>query len=170
VATWIALLRAVNLGSRNKVPMAKLRDALADAGFETVRTYIQSGNVVFEHAAPEPAAIERVVAEEFGVDTIVVLRTAAQMRKLVRSHPFGRDTSQSHTIFLRDKAARNDARLLEEVAGGNEFAVVGGDVVVRYPGGVTGAVLTAARIEKRLGTAATGRNWRTVEKLAALCG
>jgi uncharacterized protein (DUF1697 family) len=170
VATWIALLRAVNLGSRNKVPMAKLRDVLADAGFDSVRTYIQSGNVVFEHAAPKAAAIERAVAHEFGVETVVVLRTAAQMRKLVRSHPFGRDTSQSHTVFLRDKAARKDTRLLAEVAGGNDFAILGGDIVVRYPGGVAGAVLTAARIEKRLGTAATGRNWRTVEKLAELCG
>jgi uncharacterized protein (DUF1697 family) len=168
VATWAALLRAVNLGSRNKVPMARLRDALAAAGYEDVRTLIQSGNVVFTATSPDAAAIEALIAAEFGVQTVVVLRTARGLRALADAHPFGRDTSRTHVTFVRDKATRDSRRALEAVAGADEFALVGGDVVVRYPGGYGSATLTAARIEKALGTAGTARNWRTVEKLAEL--
>jgi uncharacterized protein (DUF1697 family) len=170
MATWVALLRAVNLGARNKVPMAQLRDALDASGYENVRTYIQSGNVVFDAGRADASALEKIVATEFGVTSTVILRTARQLRTLARSRPLGASTADMHAIFLRDKPPRTAARRLEAVAGGNEFAVVGGDVVVRYPGGYQGATLTNAVIEKTLGIPGTGRNWRTVEKLAELCG
>jgi uncharacterized protein (DUF1697 family) len=168
VATWAALLRAVNLGSRNKVPMARLREVLEDAGYDEVRTLIQSGNVVFSASAPAAEEIEALVAAEFGVQTVVILRSARQIRALAGKHPFGRDSSRTHVTFLRDKARASARKALDEVCGGDEFAIVGRDVVVRYPSGYQSATLTAARIEKALGTAGTARNWRTVEKLAAL--
>jgi len=169
MATWVALLRAVNVGGRNKVPMAQLRDALTAAGYESVRTYIQSGNVVLETKACEASTLEEIVTKEFGVTSTVMLRTARQLSMLARSRPFGGDTTDMHAIFLRDKPPRAAARQLEAVAGGNEFKLVGSDVVVRYPGGYQGAILTNAVIEKTLGIPGTGRNWRTVEKLAELC-
>ena len=72
MATWVTLLRAVNLGSRNKVPMADLRRLLGDAGYGNVRTLIASGNVVFEHARPSAQAIEALIADAFAVRTTVV--------------------------------------------------------------------------------------------------
>src|SRR5215211_5632426 len=78
VATrWIALLRAVNLGARNKVPMAELRRLFEEAGAEDVRTWIQSGNVVFSQSKPEATRFEAAIAEELGVRTVIVLRSGA---------------------------------------------------------------------------------------------
>jgi uncharacterized protein (DUF1697 family) len=168
VSTWAAFLRAVNLGSRNKVPMAALRGAFAANGFDAVRTYIQSGNVVFEHSSPDADAIESLIRSEFGVDTAVVLRSSRQLQSLARSHPFGRDTAYTHVTFLRDKPTPKQVASLDDVCGGDEFALVGRDLVVRYPNGYAAATLTAARIEKHLGAVGTARNWRTVEKVAEL--
>jgi uncharacterized protein (DUF1697 family) len=168
VATWAALLRAVNLGSRNKVPMAALREALTAAGYTDVRTLIQSGNVVFATSKPDAAEIEELIAAEFGVHTVAVLRNARQLRALAAAHPFGTDTSRTHVTFLRDPITRSARQALESVAGDDAFEIIGGDVVIRYPSGYQAATLTAARIEKALGTPGTARNWRTVQKLAEL--
>lgn len=168
---WIALLRAVNLGRVNKVPMAKLRDVLEDAGYEDVGTYIQSGNVVFAHPKPDAVELEAAIEGEFGVKTVVVLRSAAQIRKLAKSHPFGRDTSSSHVAFFVEKPRAAALRSVAELdIGDNEYEVLGSDIALHYPRGVQGAILTTAKLEKLLGIKGTARNWRTVEKLAELAG
>jgi len=168
---WIALLRAVNLGARNKVPMAELRRLFEEAGAEDVRTYIQSGNVVFSLAKPDAGKLEAAIKQELGVTTVVVLRRATQMSKLAGAHPFGRDTSNSHVAFFVEKPP---AAALREVAeldiGDNKFELIGSDVALYYPSGVQGAALTTAKLEKLLGIRGTARNWRTVEKLAELGG
>jgi uncharacterized protein (DUF1697 family) len=161
LATWIALLRAVNLGSRNKVPMAELRTALAEAGYADVRTVIASGNVVFSSdTKPSARAVESLIAEEFGVTTTVILRSAAQIRKLRKARPFERN---AYVAFLAAKP--RSTRALE---GLDPFAVVGSDIVLHFPSGYAAAQLTGAAIEKALGVEATVRNWNTVEKLADL--
>jgi uncharacterized protein (DUF1697 family) len=170
VATWVALLRAVNLGARNKVPMAALRTVLEEAGLQSVRTYIQSGNVVFAHAEPDAGVLEEAIAGAFGVETVVVLRSARQLRTLASSHPYGADTSRTFVTFLAEKPPRNAVARLDALAGGDEVARVGLDLVLRYPGGYQSATLTAGRIETLLGVAGTARNWRTVAKLAELAG
>ena len=167
-STWIALLRAVNLGARNKVPMAGLRQLFEEVGAEDVRTYIQSGNVVFAHPKPDREPLEAAVANAFGVKTVIVLRTAAQMKKLAASHPFGADTSNSHVTFLLEKPDGAALRKLAEVATGDQFKVIASDIALHYPNGYQGATLTAAKLEKLLGVPGTGRNWRTVAKLAEL--
>jgi uncharacterized protein (DUF1697 family) len=169
--TWIALLRAINLGARNKVPMAELRQVFEKAGCESVRTYIQSGNVVFEHSKPDRAALEAAVAKAFGVQSVIVLRTAKQVRSLLSSHPFGTDTSKSHVAFLGKKPGRASLRSLAELdIAPDRFEAMGADVALHYPNGFSGAKLTAARLEKVLGVAATVRNWRTVARLAEMAG
>jgi uncharacterized protein (DUF1697 family) len=166
---WIALLRAVNLGARNKVPMAGLRQVFEEAGAEDVRTYIQSGNVVFAHAKPDRAALEAAVAKAFGVETVIVLRTARQMKKLAGSHPFGKDTSKSAVAFLAEKPSRAALRELAKLEiSPDKCEVIGPDIALYYPNGFQGAQLTATRLEKLLGVPGTARNWRTVEKLAEL--
>jgi uncharacterized protein (DUF1697 family) len=172
VATrWIALLRAVNLGARNKVPMAELRRLFEEAGAEDVRTWIQSGNVVFSQSKPEATRFEAAIAEELGVRTVIVLRSGAQIKKLAGSHPFGRDTSNSHVAFFREKPRAAAMRQVSELdVGDNRFELIGSDVALYYPTGVQGATLTTAKLERILGIQGTARNWRTVEKLAEFAG
>jgi uncharacterized protein (DUF1697 family) len=165
MATWVALLRAVNLGSHNKVPMAALRRVLEEAGYANVRTVIASGNVVFERAKPSARAIEGLLAGEFGVDTTVLLRSAAQLRRLAKADPFGGDNA--YVAFLSKKPS---AAALRSLDGLDEHALVGSDLVLHFPNGYGSAQLTGGVLEKRLGVLATVRNWRTVEKLAALVG
>jgi uncharacterized protein (DUF1697 family) len=169
MATWVAWLRAINLGSRNKVPMAELRQVFEDAGCESVRTYIQSGNVVFEHAKPKRATLEAAVADAFGLKITIVLRTAKQIRELVQAHPFGTDTSKSYVAFLAEKPAAAALRALSELdIAPARLETVGPDIVVHYPNGFSGARLGAAGLEKHLGVPATFRNWRTVTRVAEL--
>ena len=141
--------------------MAQLRSALEEAGYSDVRTVIASGNVVFSSGAkPSARAIESLIADEFGVTTTVILRSAAQIRKLRNAKPFERN---AYVAFLAAKP--RSTRALE---GLDAFAVVGSDLVLHFPSGYGAAQLTGAVIEKALGIEATVRNWNTVEKLADL--
>lgn len=169
---WVVLLRAVNLGGRNKVPMAELRELLAEAGYGRVRTYIASGNVLLEgpgSRAVVAAELERVVADAFSVTTTAIVRKPAELAALVGGHPFGTDTSRSHVVFL---ASRPTPKTVEGLAAADhapDRAVVqGADVYVQYGAGVQNARLSAARLERLLGVTATHRNWRTVAALAEL--
>lgn len=106
MTAWVALLRAVNLGARNKVPMAELRALLERDGFADVRSHIQSGNVLFAADGPrEPLArrIEETIAFAFGVATTAVLRSADELRAVASSQPFGDDVSHTYVSFLADR-------------------------------------------------------------------
>ena len=99
---WVALLRGVNLGSRNKVPMVELREVFEAAGAEAVRTYIQSGNVLFEYAKPDAAKLEQAIADAFGVESTVVLS------QLCRHPPACRSASVRRTP--RTRSSRSSRR------------------------------------------------------------
>jgi uncharacterized protein (DUF1697 family) len=163
VETWVALLRAVNLGRRNRVPMAELRRVLVDAGFANVRTVIASGNVVFDTARkPSAAAIEELVADAFGVRTTAILRGSAHIRKLASARPF---EANAYVAFT---ASTPTASALRRLEGLDPYARVGHDLVLHFPAGYAAARLTGAVLEKLLGIEVTVRNWRTVEKLDRL--
>jgi len=168
---WVALLRAVNLGARNKVPMAQLRTLLEAAGYEGVRTYIASGNVILEAPAGRAALaedLERLIADSFGVATTAILRKPRDLAVAVAAHPFD-DESDTHVAFLAARPSRAAAARLEGVDSGADRAVLAGaDVYLRLPRGVQGSRLSAARLESLLGVPATMRNWRTVAALAEL--
>ena len=170
---WVALLRGVNVGGRNRVPMAELRRVFEDAGCGSVTTYIQTGNVLFTKRASDRTRLARrletAVEGAFGVPSIVVLRTCEELFELERSHPFGADTSNTFVSFLAAEPDPEQARRLTDLdVGPDEVKVVGSDVFVRYPNGVQGARLSAAQLERRVGVPGTMRNWRTVTKLAEL--
>lgn len=169
---WVALLRAVNLGGANKVPMAQLRTQLGEAGYENVRTYIASGNVVLDSsrsATALRAELERLIADTFGVRTTVMLRRPRELAATVAAHPFGADTSETHVAFLAASPAKAAAARLEAAAPGADSSVLAGtELFLRLPRGVHGSRLSSARIEKLLGVPATLRNWRTVVALADL--
>jgi uncharacterized protein (DUF1697 family) len=169
---WVALLRAVNLGARNKVPMAELRERLEAAGYEGVRTYIASGNVLLDGPSGRAVlgkSLERLIADAFGVTTTAILRKPRELAGALDAHPFGSDTSETYVAFLAERPAKTAIARLEEAAGGSERAVLaGGDVYLRLPRGVHSSGLSVARVESLLGVRATLRNWRTVAALAEL--
>jgi uncharacterized protein (DUF1697 family) len=169
MAGWVALLRGINVGGRSTVPMAGLRRLFEDAGFESVRTFINSGNVLFEGAKPDRAALEKAVQETFGVASTVVLRTYAELRKVADSHPFGSDPSKTFVAFLADRPERAAAaRLAELDAGDDAYELRGRELFLRLPKGLSQAKLTGPRVERALGVPATVRNWNTVTKLVEL--
>ena len=166
---YVALLRGVNVGGRNKLPMADLRDAFTAAGCTGVRTYIQSGNVVFE-AAPNlagrvPELVTRAISQRFGISTAVVVRSGDELQQVATSNPF--DTSGDprflQVAFLEDTpGAEAVARLDPERSLPDVFAVRGRNVYLHYPNGTARSKLTNEYLARQLQTASTMRNWRTV--------
>jgi uncharacterized protein (DUF1697 family) len=169
---WVALLRAVNLGTRNKVPMAELRARLEAAGYEGVRTYIASGNVLLDGPPGRKALgtdLERLVADAFAVATTAILRKPRELAATLATHPFGADTSETYVAFLAERPTKAAIARLEDAADAAERAVVAGaDVYLRLPRGVHSSGLSVARVESLLGVQATLRNWRTVAALVEL--
>lgn len=136
---WVALLRAVNLGARNKVPMAELRARLEAAGYGDVRTYVASGNVLLDgprSAAALSAELESLIADAFGVAATVMLRKPRELAALVAAHPYGADTSETHVAFLAARPAKAAAARLE-VAGADVAVLAGANVYLRLPRGFT---------------------------------
>jgi uncharacterized protein (DUF1697 family) len=165
---WVALLRAVNLGGRNKVPMAELRTLLEDAGYGNVRTYIASGNVLLDGPrakATTAGELERLVADAFGVETTVVLRTPRELAATVERHPFD-DVADTYVAFLAKRPTKAAAARLEAVD--SDAVLAKADLYLHLPRGVQGSRLSNARIESLLGVPATVRNWRTVVALVEL--
>jgi uncharacterized protein (DUF1697 family) len=170
---WVALLRGINVGGKNSVPMAGLRGVFEEAGAAGTATYIQSGNVVFTHASADRAALakqlEDAVRETFGVTSTIVLRTFADLAKVAHAEPFGRDNSSTHVTFLERKPTAAAVKSLADLdIAPDEVKVVGSDAFLNYPNGVSGSRLTGALLERRLGVPGTARNWRTVTRLAAM--
>jgi uncharacterized protein (DUF1697 family) len=152
--------------------MAELRALLEEAGYGEVRTYIASGNVLLDgpaRRAEVARALERVVADAFGVKTTVILRKPRDLAGILEAHPFGSDTSKTHVAFLASRPTKAGAARLAEAAGSAErVALAGADVYLRLPQGVHSSGLSVARVESLLGVAVTLRNWRTVAALAGL--
>jgi uncharacterized protein (DUF1697 family) len=173
----VALLRGINLGAKRRVAMADLRALLQDAGFENVRTHLQSGNVVLEpQAAPDDTArtIEALIADRFGFDVDVIVRTAAELADVVANGPFAdveTDGSRHHVIFLPSEP---DAAALAELAerdfGPDRYAARGREIYAWCPNGMRDSQLMRALADPRLAPTATVRNWNTVTKLLALAG
>jgi uncharacterized protein (DUF1697 family) len=168
---WVALLRGINLAGRNRVSMPELRQALSAAGYEDVRTYIASGNVLLRAPKGGRAALarrlEELVRETSGVTSPVVLRKPAELAKVVEAHPFGRDTSKTHVVFLAD---RPRAAAVREVAAADvapdRIEIAGSEVYLLHPNGQRGSRVKQSLLD-RLGVG-TARNFRTVTKLAEL--
>lgn len=179
MTTFVALLRAVNLAGLNKVAMADVRSLIEDLGFDDPKTLLQSGNVVFSGTARSSAALEAsletAAASRLSVSTDWFVRTAAEWKQIVAGNPFPREANSdpSHLLvmLLKDAPDRKAVAALAEAIRGRETLLVKGrHAYIVYPDGVGRSKLTVARIEKKLGTRGTARNWNTVLKLAALAG
>jgi uncharacterized protein (DUF1697 family) len=171
--SYLALLRGINVGGKNKVLMTHLSDMFARAGCKNVRTFIQSGNVIFDGSAKVSAQVPRLVAEQIaetlGYTTPVVLRSLAELEETVSSNPFlnaGSDVELLHLMFLAaHPEASKVAGLNPQRSPGDEYIVRGREIYLRLPNGVRETKLTNAYFDSKLATISTGRNWRTVTKL-----
>jgi uncharacterized protein (DUF1697 family) len=171
----IVLLRGVNVGGRNRVPMPALREALEAAGLEDVVTYVQSGNIVLSsNAKPDALAreVEAVIADSFELEVVVVVRTRAELAKVVRRDPFGAvaDREKLYQVsFCAEKPAKQALdKLAEGAAEGERLLLDGREIYAWFPHGVGRSKLAAQLSKQRLGTVVTARNWTTVKKLLAL--
>jgi uncharacterized protein (DUF1697 family) len=174
---YIAFLRAVNVGGKNRLSMAELRNALTADGLEHVSTVLQSGNVLFHSAEPEHAAAATVgdtIEKAFGMHIGIVVRAAAELTAIADRNPFlatGKtlDPARLHVAFLSDRPAAAAVAMLDpDRSPPDAFVVDGREVYLSYPNGSGRTRLTLDYLERRLKVRGTARNWRTVERLAAL--
>ena len=180
VTTYVAMLRAVNVGGR-KLPMAELRALVASLGFGDVRTYVQSGNLVFEGKG-KPVDLAVTLADAITADrrfdVPVVVRTAAELAEVVAANPFAAvgvdpdaEPRRFHVTFLGSVPAASavgDLAAATERYRPDTFRWEGSHVYLDIPGGYGETKLTNALFERKLGVTATTRNWRTVTTLAAM--
>jgi uncharacterized protein (DUF1697 family) len=172
VGAQVVLLRGINIGPRNRIAMPALREALSDAGYEEVRTYVQSGNVVLGSDQDERQLVDRVqrlIKVNFDLDIAVIVRTRAELAKVVQRNPLGALADNPKRYQVSFLAAKPDAatvrRLTEYKAPSEELAASGRELYAWHPDGVARSKLWAALADKRLGTPATARNWTTVTTL-----
>jgi uncharacterized protein (DUF1697 family) len=173
---YVALLRGINVGGRNPVAMAELRAAFEDAGFDSVSTYIQSGNVLFgatAAAASLESSIEKTLERRFGIPLLVVVRSHAQIRTLIDNAPDGfgakPTTYHSDVIFLKRPLTSRQAMKIVELREGVDRAQPG-------PGVIYFERLSARRTRSRMSRIVgkpeyqqmTIRNWATTTKLLQL--
>jgi uncharacterized protein (DUF1697 family) len=175
LTAYVALLRGINVGGKAKLPMADLRALLETLGHADVVTYIQSGNVVLTSPAKEAKVAGDIAAgikKEFGLQVPVIVRTRAQLAKVVAGNPYlksGADPSKLHVTFLAAKpTAAAIAKLDPDRCPPDEFVVRGREIFMLLPNGMGRTKLTIDYFEKRLGTQGTARNWNTVNKLLDL--
>ncbi|HSC49717.1 MAG TPA: DUF1697 domain-containing protein [Gaiellaceae bacterium] len=174
---YAVLLRGINIGPRNRIAMPALRDALGEAGLDDVRTYVQSGNVVLSTGAQADSLrqqVEQVIAEAFRLEIAVVVRTAAELARIVKANPLGKvatEPKRYQVTFLESKLPAARVEELEALAASGEQVVARGrEVYAWHPAGVARSKLWAKLGGKGLGVTATSRNWTTVEALHDLAG
>jgi uncharacterized protein (DUF1697 family) len=175
--TYIALLRAINVGGHAKVGMAELRDLIATLGYKDVRSLLQTGNLVFHGDARKATDLERLLEVEaerrLGLATDVMVRTAQEWAAVLARNPFPaeakRDPGHLVVQFAKEAPKAKAVDDLRAAISGREAVQADGKhLYVVYPDGLGRSKLTTKLIEGKLGTRVTGRNWNTVLKLAEL--
>jgi uncharacterized protein (DUF1697 family) len=178
MGSYVAMLRSINVGGRNKVAMADLRALVEGLGYGNVATYVQSGNVVFTGTGSSLVVAGRIagqMAADLGLTVPVIVRNRRELSGVIRGVPYsGADDepTQHHVTFLADRpAAAAVTKLAEKAApfAPDRCEVVGRDVYLHCPGGYGNTKLNNAFIERHLEVTATTRNWRTVNTLARMC-
>lgn len=167
---YVGLLRGINVGGKNKVPMTELRALFESLGHTEVSTFIQSGNVLFTTGkSVTPKRLEIAIANRFGIDTTVVLRTPHELERVVEANPFtGVDPSQLHVGFMAQKPlAAAVAKLDAERFRPEEFAIGGCELYLHLPNGM-GRTKLPGYLDRQLKIPTTVRTWNTVTKLLAL--
>ncbi len=173
---YIALLRGINVGGNTMIKMAELKTSFESLGFKNVVTYVNSGNLAFDAGksieAKIVAKIEKAIEKDFGKQVPVMVREQSEISGIMAANPFEGEFEshkEMHVLFLKEEMPADKRKQLLDAAPEKErFVVKGREVYCHLPLGVADSLLGKSFIEKKLKLAVTGRNWRTVEKLASL--
>jgi uncharacterized protein (DUF1697 family) len=175
---YVALLRGINLGGHKKIKMDELRASLAALGFAEVKTYIQSGNVVFKAAKISDKAlskkIEATILSQFGHSVSVMIRTAEELEQVIANNPFLKqpdiDQTKLHVMFLREPPAPSALQQLETlVLKPDQFRSLGKELYFYLPNGVAESAVMKKPLDRVLAIPTTMRNWRTVNTVQQMC-
>lgn len=175
--TYISLLRGINVGGHAKIKMKGLAELYESLGFKNVRTYVQSGNVVFESNGNNInqiiKKIETGIQKKFDLSVKVTIRTQEEIKRIIKNNPFLKrktiEIERLHVIFLSEKP---DPALIKNLKvnkkESEEFIICGSEIYLYFPEGMGTAKLQPGILEKKLNVAATARNWNTVNALAVM--
>lgn len=169
---YIALLRGINVGGKNPLPMAQLRACFVAAGATAVETYIQSGNVVYEAslavADTVGTAVSALINREFGYAIPLVTRTAQELSTVIEANPYPAvESTLLHVAFLAHDPG--PAAVLDPLRSpGDQFVLRGREIYLYLPNGVARTRLTNAWFDRELSTVSTVRNWRTIQQLCEM--
>ncbi|MDD8017569.1 MAG: DUF1697 domain-containing protein [Bacteroidota bacterium] len=177
MTTYIALLRGINVSGKKIIKMDDLKKYFESFGMKNVRTYIQSGNVIFQ--SPQTTndrlaeTLENKLKKILGFDVPVIIRTDAELKKIISKNPFtpkemSADTKLHVSLLSAKPSKENVDQLLETQSDTDEFRIVNSEVYILCRGGYGESVFSNNFLEKKLGVKATTRNWATLNKLVDL--
>ena len=168
------MLRGINVGGKRRVKMDELKEFYASMGCLNVQTYVQSGNVIFQHrdtnGSKLASKIERSLNEHFGLDIAVIIRTQEEFNRLLDKNPFAdKDESKLHVTFLSSKPQKIPTDQIERyAAAGEAYSISDKEVYLFCPDGYGRTKLSNNFFEKIMKATATTRNWRTVNTLYSM--
>jgi uncharacterized protein (DUF1697 family) len=171
---YIALLRGINVGPHKRMKMEQLRDSCRAVGFREVKTYIQSGNIVFAGTRRSPAAVSKkiadVIARDFGFSADVITRTHEEMKQIIDRNPLlkenGVDLSKLHVVFLsREPSAASLQQLQKLTLPPDRARASGREIYFYFPNGVSGSSLWKHPLDRVFSVSCTMRNWKTINEL-----
>ena len=173
---YVALLRGINVGGNTMIKMDELKAVFSELGFENVKSYINSGNLAFDAKKTTESKlfdkIENAVEAKFGKRVHVMVREQNDIERILKNNPFRgqyKSHKHMHVLFLKEPMPAEKAEQLQESAlPGERYEIRDREIYNLLPNGVAGSLLTKGFFEKKPVIPYTGRNWRTVEKLATL--
>jgi uncharacterized protein (DUF1697 family) len=173
MATYLALFRGINMGGHGRLPMKALASLLEEMGFTNIRTYIQSGNVIFTTGSRNrdklASDISQAILQGFGFSPKVMLLTAVELRNAIALNPFPSDDGKAlHFLFLEEHPAKPNLKRLRDLKTDSEDFRLGDKLFYLYAPEGVGRSKLAMNAERCLGVATTGRNWNTVSVLASM--
>ena len=175
---YVSMLRGINVGGNKIIKMDKLRSSLEAMGLEGVKTYIQSGNVVFKTAKVSTSALSRKLEErilsDFGFSVSIISRSVDEITNTIANNPFlgkpGIDPEKLHVAFLSEAPAAAPLKKLAELTlAPDQSRCLGKEVYLYFPNGVSGSSLWKHPLDRVLSVEATTRNWKTVTTLHQMC-
>ena len=173
MSIYISLLKGINVGGKNKIKMTELKQLFEGMGLSSVKTYINSGNVLFESSEDEGAlvrGIEQGIESELGLSIKVVLRTYKELVESIASSPYKNDVAENgknvNIGFMNESPSQEGVDRVSPYKDIDEFEIIGRDVHLLFHQSVADSKL-AKNLQKLSGTV-TIRNWNTINKLASM--
>ena len=176
MTVFISFLRGINVGGQKRIAMADLLQLCTSLGLDNVRTYLQSGNVLFESSYGDTGWLSAMISEhisaKFGFTVKVITRTSDELRRIILANPFakeGLDADKYHVTFLSDIPSEEfPGSTMKGKDGPDRYVIIGREVYLFCPDGYGRTKFSNTFFEKKVGVFATTRNWKTVTALAEM--